>query len=104
MSSFRKGDIVKFNSDFFNTHTDFIVRNTGVPYSVIEFIKTHYFDQPFEVIREFWDYDSVKIDIQVDNVAGVNINRWWWRSRWLDSFRMPTRNIYIDQKEVIKLI
>lgn len=99
---FEKGDIVKFNSDFFNTYTNIIAGNTGVPHRVIELVKTHYFEQPFRVITKSWDGGSVKIDAQINNATGANINRWWWRTKWLDLFER--QEIYIDQKEVIKLI
>lgn len=85
---------------FFNTHTNIIAGDTGVPHRVIELVKTHYFEHPFRVIRESWDHGSVKIDTQVD--IGANINRWWWRTKWLDFFEC--QEIHIDQKEVIKLI
>lgn len=99
---FKEGDIVKFNSDFFNTHTNIIAGDTSVPHRVIELVKTHYSEQPFRVIRESWDHGSVKIDAPINNATGANINRWWWRTKWLDLFER--QEIYIDQKEVIKLI
>lgn len=98
MNKFKKGDTVKFNSDFFNTPTDIIARNTGVPHSVIELIKTYYFEQPFGVIEK---NGSVKIDTQIDNRSDVNISGWWWPPKWLDFYE---QEIHIDQKEVIKLI
>lgn len=101
MNKFKKGDTVKFNSDFFNTPTDIIARNTNVSYSVIELIKTYYFEQPFRVIEKYMDSSSVKIDAQIDNRSGVNINGWWWKPKWLDFYK---QEIHIDQKEVIKLI
>lgn len=103
MNKFKKGDTVKFNSDFFNTPTDIIARNTGISHSVIEFVKIHYFEQPFRVIRKSCNGDSVKIDAQIDNAVGVDINVWWWRTKWLDFFGCQ-QEIHIDQKEVIKLI
>lgn len=101
MNKFKKGDTVKFNSDFLNTPTDIIARNTGVSHSVIELIKTYYFEQPFRVIEKYMDSSSVKIDAQIDNRSGVDINGWWWKPKWLDFYK---QEIHIDQKEVIKLI
>lgn len=108
MNKFRKGDTVKFSNDFFNIPTDIIVRDTYVPRSVIELIKTYYFEQPFRVTDKFINNDSVKIDTRfkgehsIDNSSGVDINGWWWKPKWLDFFEC--QEIHIDQKEVIKLI
>lgn len=103
MNKFKKGDTVKFSNDFFNTPTDIIARDTGISHRVIELVKTHYFEQPFRVIRESWDHGSaVKIDAQINNSTGANINGWWWNTKWLDFFEC--QEIHIDQKEVIKLI
>lgn len=73
MNKFKKGDTVKFNSDFFNTPTDIIARNTNVSYSVIELIKTYYFEQPFRVIEKYTHSNSVKIDTQIDKGKKGNI-------------------------------
>ena len=105
---FEKGDTVKFSNDFFNTPTGIIAIDTGVSRSVIELIKTYYFEQPFRVIEKYTNNGSVKIDTQfkgehsIDNSSGVDINGWWWRPKWLDFFEC--QEIHIDQKEVIKLI
>ena len=97
MNKFFKGDIVKFNNDFFQTSSNIIGDEECIPVSVIAFIKNHYCGRPVGVVENNVDGSAVMIDIP-DNEAS---SMWAWKSKWFDLFE---KEIYVRQEEIIKLI
>lgn len=96
---FKEDDIVKFNSDFFNTHTNIIARDIGVSYSTVEFIKTHCSKQAFKVS---WCNGRGSMVYIVDTPrTNKKENGLWCGVKWLDFYK---QEIYINKKEVIELM